>query len=267
VTERNSSVDASGAQAGAGQPVVARGVRFRHGLQRAIGRIVGPLWLPVASFILRVILGYRIDQLKEVRAEFQRIRQQSTGPLLICANHLTLIDSFIVAWALAPTWRYMVHFDELPWNTPERRNFAATILSRILVYLAKCIPISRGGSREEVSAVLGRVAHLLLRGELAVVFPEGGRSRSGRVTADSVAWGVGRIVASVPQCRVACIYLRGENQESWGSIPTVGDCFYAKVECIEPKSEYRGARRSRDLANQIVAHLARMEKEYFDGRQ
>jgi len=242
-------------------------VRFRHGLQRLIGRIVGPLWLPLASFVLRVILGYRMDGLKEVRAEFLRIRQQSTAPLLICANHLTLIDSFIVAWALAPTWRYMVRFDELPWNTPERRNFAATVLSQVLVYLAKCIPISRGGSREQISSVLARIGYLLSRGELALVFPEGGRSRSGRVTTDSVAWGVGRIVASLPQCRVACIYLRGETQESWGSIPNVGDRFYAKVECIEPKSEYRGARRSRDLANQIVAQLARMEKEYFDGRQ
>jgi hypothetical protein len=37
--------------------------------------------------------------------------------------------------------------------------------------------------------------------------------------------------------------------------------------CIEPKSDLRGARRSRDLALQVTAQLALMEAEYFDGRQ
>ncbi len=247
--------------------VYSRQLRFRHALQREIGRIAVPLWAPFIAFVMRAVLGYRIEDLAQVRGDFRRIREQSDAPLLICSNHLTLIDSCLIAWALNPTWRYITHFNQLPWNTPERRNFAATRLSRLVVYLAKCIPISRGGGRGEVAGVLQRIAYLLGRGEVALVFPEGGRSRSGRVTLESLAWGVGRIVAAVPHCRVACVYLRGEKQESWGSIPNVGDRFYAKVESIEPKSDHRGARRSRDLASQIVTRLSRMEKEYFDGRQ
>ena len=114
---------------------------------------------------------------------------------------------------------------------------------------------------------MNRVAYLMQRGELALVFPEGGRSRSGRVSTQSLAWGVGRIVASVPQCRVACVYVRGHKQKTWGSIPQIGDRFYAKVDLVEPKSDYKGARRSRDLATQIVTRLIAMEKEYFDGRE
>jgi len=241
--------------------------RFRHALQREIGRIAAPFWIPPAVFVMRFILGYRIESIKKVRAEFRSIREAADAPLLICANHLTLIDSCIIAWALAPTWRLAFQFDVLPWNTPERRNFAATWLSRTLVYLAKCIPISRGGTRTEIASVLNRVAYLLRNGEHALVFPEGGRSRTGRVTSQSLAWGVGRIVAAVPDCRVACVYMRGHTQESWGSIPNVGDRFYVEVECIEPKSDHRGARRSRDLAGQIVSHLSKMEKDYFDGRE
>jgi len=37
--------------------------------------------------------------------------------------------------------------------------------------------------------------------------------------------------------------------------------------CIEPKTDCRGARKSRDLARQIVSQLASMEQEYFDGRK
>jgi hypothetical protein len=39
-----------------------------------------------------------------------------------------------------------------------------------------------------------------------------------------------------------------------------------EVECIEPKSDARGLRRSRDFSRQIVTQLASMERKYFDGR-
>ncbi len=247
--------------------IVTRRVRVRHAVQREIGRLAAPFWVPTFAFVMRFILGYHINDLAKVRAEFKQIREASNAPLLICANHLTLIDSFVITWALIPTWRMTLQFSWLPWNTPERRNFAATWVSMTLVYLAKCIPISRGGSRSEIADVLGRVSYLLIRGELALLFPEGGRSRTGRVTSQTLAWGVGRIVAALPDCRVACVYLRGHTQETWGSIPNMGDRFDVSVEVIEPKSDHRGARRSRDLAAQIVAQLSRMEKEYFDGRE
>ncbi len=251
----------------AAQASVSYRFRFRHAMQREIGRLAAPFWVPLAVFIMRFIFGYRIRELKRVREHFRRIRESSTAPLLICANHLTMIDSCIIAWALVPWWRYVLHFDDLAWNTPERRNFGSTWLSRTLIYLAKCIPILRGGPRSEVAEVLSRVSYLLRRGEIALLFPEAGRSRTGRVTTESLAWGVGRIIAAVPHCRVACVYLRGDLQETWGSFPNVGDQFTIDVECIEPKSDFRGARRSRDVANQIAAHLARMERKYFDGRE
>jgi hypothetical protein len=238
-----------------------------HALQGAVSRLTGPLWLPLAALFLRFGLGYRIEGLREVRRQARDLRDGSPGPLLICANHLTMIDSFLVSWALAPTSGYLVRFHELPWNLPEARNFAASWWSRILSYLAKCIPIVRGGSREDAAAVLARVTHLVRRGETALVFPEGGRSRSGRVDTDEPAWGVGRIVGAIPGCRVLCVYLRGRGQESWSSIPARGDRFFVSMACIEPKSDHRGVRRSRDLARQVIAQLARMERDFFDGRQ
>ena len=152
----------------------------------------------------------------------------------------------------------------MPWNTPERQNFASNFRSWVLSYLAKCIPISRGGSREDTAGVIARVSHLLSRGETALIFPEGGRSRSGRVDLDSAAWGVGRIVAAVPQCRVLCVYMRGRSQESFGNRPVRGERFDVSLACIQPKSDYRGARSWRDIVRQVVAQLSYMERAHFD---
>jgi len=239
----------------------------RHQVQRALGWLIAPLWVPIAALVLRFHFGYRIEGLAEVRREAERIRAESDGPLLVCANHLTLIDSMLVAWALAPPWRYLIDFDLLPWNTPEVKNFASTTRNRIIVYLAKCVPIERGGDRESVARVLDRMAYLLGRRELALVFPEGGRSRSGRVTADAAAWGVGRMVGAVPGCRVLCVYMRGASQETWSDYPAKGERMHVSLSCIEPKSDHRGVRRTRDIAQQIVSQLIRMEESYFDGRQ
>ncbi len=246
---------------------LSRRVLFHHAFQREVGRLVAPFWIGPLVFFMRWILGYRIADAKALRARFRALREESDAPLLICPNHLTLIDSLIVAWALAPWWYYSIHYDALAWNTPERKNFGRTYMTRLLTFLAKCISISRGGEREQVGQVLSRVTYLLNRGEIAMVFPEGTRSRTGRVTGESIAWGVGRIINSTPGCRVLCVYARGDTQETWGSIPNMGDTFHVEMECFEPKSDAKGARRSLDLAKQVLARLSNMEEAYFDGRQ
>ena len=102
---------------------------------------------------------------------------------------------------------------------------------------------------------------------MALIFPEGGRSRTSRVEVDDAAWGIGRIVSALPGCRVACVYMRGHKQETWSQAPARGDVLDVDVVCIEPKSDAKGVRRSRDFSRQIVAQLASMERTYFDGRQ
>ena len=117
-----------------------------------------------------------------------------------------------------------------------------------------------------MAEVLGRVNHLLARGELALIFPEGTRSRIRRVDVESAAWGVGRVIGGLPGCHVLCVYLRGRAQESWGRIPARGDRFHVDLSCIEPKSDQRGMRRSRDLSRQVVTELARMERRFLVDR-
>ena len=235
-------------------------------MQRLVGRLLAPIWVPLVVVVMRVWMRWRIDGAEEIRREYREL-SAAGGPILVCANHLTLVDSAVVAWALgAPGW-YLTHYAALPWNVPERRNFADSIGSRILVYLMKCVPVTRGGDRAEVAAVLARLTHLLERGETVLLFPEGGRSRSGRVEEESATYGVGRLIAGVPECRVLCVYLRGDHQDEFSDLPARGERFRVRCETIRPTSPSTGLRGARDVSRQIVGTLARLERRYFDDRQ
>ncbi|MBW2423558.1 MAG: 1-acyl-sn-glycerol-3-phosphate acyltransferase [Deltaproteobacteria bacterium] len=238
-----------------------------HARQRMASLILAPIWISIAVVLLYFHYRYRIAEVRALRKRYRQIRAQSDAPMLVCANHLTLIDSMLVAWSMGSIGYWLRNFDELPWNTPERTNFGRNWAARTVIFIVKCIPIRRGGAREDVGVVLERVKYLLQQGETALIFPEAGRSRSGRVEENAAAWGVGRIVGSVPHCRVLCVYLRGRQQETWSDYPARGDVIDVSMACIEPKSDARGVRRSRDVAQQIVRKLMCMEEEVLDARQ
>jgi 1-acyl-sn-glycerol-3-phosphate acyltransferase len=242
--------------------------RYALLLQLAVSRLLSPLWVPLTNSLMRFGMGWRVDpaQRAAVRREYRRLRRESKAPILICANHLTMFDSFVIGWAIGYDRDYLVDFGALPWNTPERVHFASNWWKRALAYLYKCVPVTRGSDRTEVAKVLEKVRFLLARGQVALVFPEGGRSRSGRVDVESAAYGVGRIVNALPGCRVLCVYLRGAGQETFSDLPRRGERFYVSVACIEPKSDRTGLRGSLDVARQITTRLAEMEQSYFDGR-
>lgn len=234
--------------------------------QRRVGRLLAPLWIPLCIGIMKFGFRWRIEGTAETRRVFAQLRQDSKSPILVCGNHLTMLDSALIAWALAGPSRFLRDYGSLPWNTPERDNFASTWWKRVAVYLIKCVPIERGGDRRAVGAVLNKLVWLMKRGEVALVFPEGGRSRVGRVDTEAVTYGVGRIVKALPGCRVVCVYLRGENQESWSALPRRGDRFQVQAEAFEPKTDQKGMRGSLDINRQILTRLAEMEQRHFDGR-
>lgn len=244
-------------------------VKARRALvtQLGISRGLSFLWIPVFTGIMLFVMRWRLVGAERVRQEYARLRSESDAPVLVCANHLTMLDSFAIAWALGGLGTFLRHFNWLPWNTPEERNFASTRWRRVLVYLLKCVPVKRGSDRAEVAKTLEKVGFLLARGESVLIFPEGGRSRTGRVDREAAAYGVGRLVGSLPGCRVFCVYLRGRKQETWSVSPRSGDVFDVYSSVLEPKTDHQGLRGSVDIARQIVGRLAEMEARHFDGRQ
>ncbi len=250
------TVDAGGA--------LPRRARLALRVQRGVAFALSPLTTLAALLLLRGWLRLRFVDTAELRRAYRESRTAGGAPLLVCGNHLTMIDSALIAYALgSPAW-YLRHFASLPWNLPDRGIFAARPWQRALSYVYKCLPIARRGSRGQVAETLERFAWLLRRGEVGLVFPEGGRSRSGRVEVDDAAYGVGRVLKAVPGCRVLCVYLRGDAQRRYSGLPARGDRIRARIAWLEPKSERGGLRASRDVARQILARLAELEREHLE---
>ncbi len=246
---------------------LARRERIALTVQREVGRILGPLWIPLDAVTIPYVYGWRVEGTRATRREYKRLRAVSASPILVCANHLTMIDSLMISIALGSPWHFITRFRSLPWNTPAQENFAHTWWLRVLAYVMKCLPVRRGGDRRDIGHILACITHLVSQGDVALIFPEGGRSRSGRVNTEARTYGVGRIVRSLPGCRVLCVYLRGDRQVGYSKIPARGDRFHVELESFEPKSDQRGLRGSLDISDQILNRLAAMEQRHFDDRQ
>ncbi|MBP7766375.1 MAG: 1-acyl-sn-glycerol-3-phosphate acyltransferase [Syntrophaceae bacterium] len=237
--------------------------RIRLLVQNFLGRLAIVLIAPF-YFIVARALHYRIRNLRDIRRQCAAAFAAHRGPWLICANHLTMIDSFILSYAAFSFGRHFTAYKKLPWNLPERRNFQSNLFLAVLCYLSKCIPVDRGGSREKMKRVLEQCVYLLGHGHTIMIFPEGGRSRTGRVDRNNFSYGVGRFIQEVENCKVLCIYLRGDRQHKYSLIPAWGDTFDARVEVLEPAPTGReGLRAQREYAAQIIDRLAQMEEKYF----
>lgn len=232
-------------------------------IQYAVGRLTAFILAPFYFAVIR-LMGYRVRDVRRVRSECARHFAGHRGPWIVCANHLTMIDSPILTYALMSLGRQMLDFRAIPWNLPERTNFQRNIVLTVLCYLSKCIPVHRGGSREDMKKVLDRCVHLLEGGQNLLIFPEGGRSRTGYIDREGYSYGVGRFVEMVKDCRVLCVYMRGDGQDSYSTIPRRGEHFTVKVEVFDPvRQEQTGLRAQRDYAGQIINRLAALEEEYF----
>jgi len=237
------------------------------GFQRTTSFLFYPVVAIATVVWVRWVRRFSIEDAEEVRAEFRRMVDEAPTPVVLCSNHLTLVDSIILTWGLVPPLGYLRRYSLFPWSVPERTNFSGTVFWRIVAFLGKCVYVTRGGPRKEVNRTLARIAWLLRSGELVSIFPEGGRSRSGRVDTENFAYGVGQLVLGVPGTRVICAYLRGYDQESYSDFPKKGEVFALDLEILQPESAATGLRGARDVATQIIQTLARMEERHFADRE
>lgn len=242
-------------------------MRWRCTIQKWVDWIFFPFLAPLIIFILKHIRKNRIQNLKKIRMLFKRIAGESKIPTLICANHLTKVDSIYIHHAFASVFFYWRHFRLFSWNIPAKENFWTNPLDRLVTYLGKCIPIVRTGTPEHHKEVLDTLRYLLSRGELCTVFPEGGRSPKGRVDVENVRYGVGTILNALPDYRVICVYLRAESQKEMTDLPPKGDTFYFDFKVITPQSVQKGRRAERDISRTIIRKIKEMEEVYFEQRK
>lgn len=240
--------------------------RLLLGLQYVLGQIAVVLTASLCFLFVR-LMGYRIRDLKRIRNEVKRMYRAYDGPWIVCPNHLTMIDSLVISYGMLSLADHILHFRRVLWNLPERKNFQRDPFLALLCYLAKCLPVDRGGSREGLQRLLEKCCRVLDWGQALLVFPEGGRSRTARINQENFSYGVGRFLDEKSRCRVMLVYLRGDGQQAFGSIPRFGEHFTMTVEVFDPGVvDAGGLRRQREYARRIVERLAGMEDEYFAGR-
>ena len=241
--------------------------RFLLGVQYLLGRLAVVIAGPFIFLAVR-LRGYRIRDLERIRSEVARLQKEHEGPWIICPNHLTMIDSVLISIGMASLSAFILRFKRVPWNLPERDNFQRNLFLAVLCYLFKCLPVNRGGSREELQRLFDKCRHVLGWRQSLMIFPEGGRSRTGRVDKEGYSYGVGRFLDMCPGCKTLLVYLRGDGQEAFGTIPRFGERFTMTVEVFDPgKLDGGGLRLQREYARRIVERLAGMEEEYFASRR
>lgn len=233
--------------------------------QSLVGRAAFTVVGPAAVFYMRVLRGHRIEGMREARRVYREVLAQGR-PVVVCANHLTMVDSIYLHHALASVADYLVDFRRFSWNVPAVENFKRNAWLRAITYVGKTIPIDRSGDAAHLKKVLDTIKHVVSSGEVCTIFPEGGRSRTGRIEPDKVTYGVGNILKELDRPIVLCAYLRGERQRTWGSVPAWGDTLHLSVEPIEPRTEAKGVKASKELARQVIEKLKEMEDRYFASR-
>jgi 1-acyl-sn-glycerol-3-phosphate acyltransferase len=231
-------------------------------LQKLCGAL---LFLPfglLVEALLRFWGGFKITNLAEVRRQFGKLARGSS-PIVICANHLTYLDSALIAHALAPSWWYALHFQKLPWNLPAGDHFKKGIFNRLVAFWFKCIFIHRDGSKTHKAAVLAAVRELAAAGEPVTIFPEGRRSRVGRIDRQNLKYGVGKLLGGLERPIVLCLYLRGDRQQEYSRVPPRRSRFHIGWSVLEPFVPDRPEDAQRELTGQVVRELSRLEAEHF----
>lgn len=230
-------------------------------LQRVAGWATFALVGPGSVFAMRVLRNNRVEGVAEARRVYREAL--ATGrPTIVCANHLTMVDSAFLHWALAPLPEYLLHFRRFSWNVAALEHFAKRPLLRTIVFLGKTVPIDRG-DEEHRRAVLEKIRWLVSQGEVLTLFPEGTRSRTGRIDPSAVTYGVGHILKDLERPQVLCAYLRGRRQGAMSSIPAFGDVLDLSVELLEPTTRETGLRAARDISRQVIGKLKAMEDAWL----
>ena len=236
-------------------------------VQHVFAQVFIPFTFATAFLMMKGVMGYRWENLGEFRKKIRLIVGINPRPLIVCPNHLTMIDSLVLAWAMTPFWRALKTPGMFPWNTPEKTNYSHNPFLRFFTYIGKCLPVIRQGPREKTNLFMYKIGLLLKWGQSLMMFPEGARSLTGRVDSTNYAYGVGKIIDTVRQeglnPRVLLVYLRGRGQKGKSTIPRRREVFYMDAQLVDPQSESSGMRASRDISSQIIKGLVSMENLYF----
>lgn len=238
--------------------------RFLLNLQILFGFLFFPLLYGGIVLFMKKN-AYRIKNLKAIRQQYRLMIKGNQSPQVICANHLTYVDSILIAYALGDFKTLFFNFRHLPWNLPKKSNVSACWYYPLLCYLGKCLQLPKDikGARK----VLDKTLWLLDNKQTILLFPEGTRSDAGIIQAEKVGYGVGELIDALSHKQALLIYLRGEDEDSKSKYPKKNQDFYMRLELTAFEVCETGRRARRQIAQDVISNLKQLEDEYFEYRQ
>jgi 1-acyl-sn-glycerol-3-phosphate acyltransferase/phosphopantetheinyl transferase (holo-ACP synthase) len=210
------------------------------------------------------------SDIKSLRAEIWKKIDAHDGPIIWAANHLTLIDSFLVYWAIFPLSR-VFEDKRIPWSTPEYTNYYKlggpwkSALIRAFLYLCRCIPFLRGGEDAASEAwrqkAFDKCVWILREGGAVFVYPEAGRSRAGWLEPRRPKDFLGQMALAAPQAKFLCVYMRSESQMATTVRPPQGDRF--RLVCNLIDGVLPGEQNPREISQRLFNTLAEMQNQWW----
>ena len=229
-------------------------------------------WLTYAWVIVTAKLGlrYSFTDIDALREDIWRKLDAHDGPVIWAANHLTLIDSFLVFWAIFP-WHRALQVRLVPWSTPEYKNYyhlggpIRKRVIRLLMYLCRCIPFRREGE-DEASVRWREIAYqkclrVLKDGGAVFVYPEAGRSRAGWFERHRPKDFLGRMALEAPNAKFLCVYLRGDRQLCTATMPEDGEIFRVEADLLP--GVLPGETTARQVSQRLFNSLACLQERWF----
>ena len=230
----------------------------------SLGKVSRALW-PLTSYLstnIAASLGAGFFFLLNRTTVIGRKNVGREPNTLLCSNHQSMIDSLLVGVAAfhpQSWWKPYL----LPWNPAAAENF---FKSRVLAWLShnlRCIPV-REGRRDPY--VLRRMIEVLPHGVMTL-FPEGTRSRDGRVGEGRI--GAGYIILST-RPRVIPVAIEGlQNLLPIGrQTPRLFRRIYVAYGEPVDYTEFLDRRRSKETAQAVVDKIMeRIRRQHDDLRR
>lgn len=162
----------------------------------------------------------------------------ATGPAILAPNHFSAMDHWFVGILLLRRVRFMA----------KSQLFKGRFLEFILTH-AGAFPVRRGRADEEA---ITTAKEILGDGGLLVMYPEGGRSRSGKV-GTTARRGIGRLALEVGAPVVPVAVVGSERARNWRRLqfPAITVHYGAPMR-FEPEPD-AGRERQQQVADEVLA--------------